>query len=262
MGRTEENAYQAFQKYVANGLGSNGNTTMVGNGGVVMVKQGKANITIPGSNEFVRGEKGCCPGYVGTPQEEAENRPSVWSYAFEDSPIGDYDMNDVVLKVSYHYDEKTKKVDKNMLDVTLCCTGAALSLKAYLGNQVLFGNKEVHDFLGQKAGMLINTGIKPDVEVATTYIKTPANFSFADADFWIDSPAVVGGVHIAKKGQDPHGIVIPSDWDWPLEYVCIKMAYPNFVEFAKDASTTDETVKGWYKKTATNPVADKVYRVE
>ena len=262
MGKTNENAYSAFQKYVANGLGTNGNATMVGNGGVVMVKQGKANIVIPGSNEFVRGEKGCAPGYNGIPQEETENRPSVWSYAYEDTPIGDYDMNDVVLKVSYHYDEDTKTVDKTMLDVTLCCTGASLSLKAYLGHQVLFGNKEVHDFLGQKSGMLINTGIKPDVEVVTAYIQTPENFSFADADFWIDSPAVVGGVHIAKKGQDPHGIVIPSDWEWPVEYVCIKDAYPNFVEFAKDASTTDETVKGWYKKSATNPVADKVYRVK
>ena len=262
MGHTEENAYQAFQKYVANGLGTNGNTRMVGNGGVVMVKQGKANIQIPGSNVFVRGEKGCCPGYNGVPQEEAESRPSVWTYAFEDSPIGDYDMNDVVLKVSYHYDEATKKVDKSELDVTLCCTGAALSLKAYLGNQALFGGKEVHDFLGQRAGHLINTGLKPDVSVVTGYIKTPANFSFADADFWIDSPSVIGGVHIAKRGQDPHGIVIPSDWEWPIEYVCIKEAYPNFVEFAKDASTTDETVKGWYKKTADNPVANRVYRIQ
>jgi hypothetical protein len=94
-------------------------------------------------------------------------------------------------------------VDKTMLDLTLCCTGASLSLKAYLGSQVLFGGKEVHDFLGQRAGQLINTGVNADVAVATGYIQTPENFSFADADFWIDSPVVVGGVHISRKDRIP-----------------------------------------------------------
>jgi hypothetical protein len=55
-------------------------------------------------------------------------------------------------------------------------------------------------------------------------------------------------------------VVIPGDWAWPTEYTCIKVAYPNFVEFAKDASTTSEAVKGWYKKTSTNPVAGKTFK--
>lgn len=260
MGKTEENAYQAFQKYVANGLGTNGNTSMVGNGGVVMIQKGKANVQIPGSDGFKLGETGCTPGYNGTPQPQTENRPAVWTYAYEDTPLGDYDMNDVVLKVSYHYDEDTKTVDKNYLDIVLCCTGATLNLKAYLGERELFGGMEVHQFFNQKTGTMVNTGHGPDMEVVSSTLKTPSGFSFADADFWIDSPLVPGGVHIAKKGQDPHGIAVPADWEWPAEYVCIKDAYPNFVEFAKDAATTDETVKGWYKKTDTNPVEDKIYK--
>lgn len=202
-------------------------------------------------------------GYHDTstpPVQNIPGRPAVWTYAFEDSPLGDYDMNDVVIKVSYHYDEDAKTVDESKLDITLCCTGAALSLRVWLGDQVLFGNKEVHDFLGQRAGTLINTGLDPDVDYASSTINTPEGFSFADADFWIDSPSVIGGVHIAKQGEDPHGIVIPADWEWPIEYVCIKEAYPNFVEFAKNAATTDESVKGWYKKTDTNPVENRVYR--
>jgi hypothetical protein len=260
LGKTEENAYQAFQKYVANGLGTNGNTSMVGNGGVVMIQKGKANVQIPSSDGFKLGETGCTPGYNGTPQPQTENRPAVWTYAYEDTPLGDYDMNDVVLKVSYHYDEDTKTVDKNYLDIVLCCTGATLNLKAYLGERELFGGMEVHQFFNQKTGTMVNTGHGPDMEVVSSTLKTPSGFSFADADFWIDSPLVPGGVHIAKKGQDPHGIAVPADWEWPAEYVCIKDAYPNFVEFAKDAATTDETVKGWYKKTDTNPVEDKIYK--
>lgn len=201
-------------------------------------------------------------GYHDTsalPDATVPGTPAVWTYAFEDTPLGDYDMNDVVIRASNHYDKDTKTMDDSKLDITLFCAGAALNLKVYLGQQVLFGGLEVHRFFGQREGALINTGLDPDVDFITVTMNKPQGFSFADADFWIDSPKVLGGVHIAKAGQDPHGIAVPADWNWPLEYVCIKDAYPNFVDFALDASTTDEAVKGWYKQTATNPVAGKVY---
>lgn len=202
-------------------------------------------------------------GYNTTsvPQSGVVGKPNAWTYAFEDTPLGDYDMNDVVIKVSYVYDEKTKVVDKSHLSVTLCCSGASNNLKVYLGSTALFGGNEVHSVLGQPKHTLINTGRGADVDYVTSTINTPDGFDFGTADFWVDSPSVSGGVHIAKQGQDPHGIVVPTDWAWPTEYTCIKEAYPNFVEFAKDASTTDETIKGWYKTTANpeNPVQGKVY---
>ena len=67
---------------------------------------------------------------------------------------------------------------------------------------------------------------------------------------------------MAKQGQDPHGIVVPGKWRWPREAHSIKDAYPNFIEFAKDASTTDETVRKWYQTTQTNPVEDEIYKPE
>ena len=184
---------------------------------------------------------------------------AVWSYAFEDTPLGDYDMNDVVIKVNYLYDEENKEIDEDHLQVTLCCTGASFNLKVYLGETALFGGSEVHTLFGAEPGSFVNTGQGPDKDYYTVTIATPANFDFSTADFWIESPAVPGGVHIAKAGEDPHGIVVPADWAWPTEFTSIKDAYPNFVEFAKDASTTDETIKGWYKATTGNPVAGKVY---
>lgn len=184
-----------------------------------------------------------------------EEGPAVWSYAFEDTPLGDYDMNDVVIKVRYHYDDATQKIDKRQLDVTLCCTGATLELKVYLDKTALFGGEEVHEVLNCRAPQLVNTGAGPDSDPSTytTTIDTPANFEFGTADFWIESPLVPGGVHIAKKGQDPHGIVIPADWAWPTEYTCIKDAYPSFKKFAEDASVKSE----WYKET---PAAGKTYK--
>ncbi|MDE6012314.1 MAG: DUF4842 domain-containing protein, partial [Prevotella sp.] len=257
--------YVALRDYILNGYGTTGDyfnprgTTPApqGNNGAVLIAKGGANVNIPGSDDFVAGEKGCTPGYNGVPSKTPAPRSAVWSYAFEDTPLGDYDMNDVVIKVSYAYDEDTKKVDNSHLNVTLCCTGATLKLKVYLNNTVLFGGEEVHEALGRTAPELVNTGAGPDTETYTVTINTPENFEFGTADFWIDSPLVPGGVHIAKAGQDPHGIVIPADWAWPTEYTCIKDAYPNFIEFAKDASTTDEAILNWYKQT---PVAGKTYK--
>lgn len=248
LGHSNENAYKVFSQYVANGVGTNGNATVVGNGGMVMVEKGKADVSIPASNDFEAGVKGCTPGYNGTTTTTIVTQPNVWCYAFEDTPLGDYDMNDVVIKVSQNAD------NENKLDVTLCCTGASFDLKVWLNDTPILYDKEVHEVLGQAPGSLVNTGKGPWATPVTATINKPAGFSFADADFWIATPAVPAGVHIAKAGEDPHGVVIPEDWAWPVEYVCIKDAYPDFVEFAKDASVNDETIRQWYK----NPVKDLV----
>ena len=197
-------------------------------------------------------------GYHDTtvvPDPEIPGEPAVWTYAFEDTPLGDYDMNDVVIRVSENSE------NSNKLDVTLCCTGAAYNLYVYLNTQMIFerSGEEVHKVFGQEPGKFINTvidGIKEEYVTAT--IDKPANFSFETADFWIKTPYME--VHVAKQGEDPHGIVVPGNWRWPREFHCIKDAYPNFIEFAKDASTTDETIRKWYKATSTNPVEEHIYQ--
>lgn len=196
-------------------------------------------------------------GYHDTsevPTQVIPGEPAVWTYAFEDTPLGDYDMNDVVIKVSENAEDATR------LDITLCCTGAANNLTVYLDDMVLFAGsgKEVHQVFGQAAGKFINTvndGIK--VDPITETIRKPANFSFETADFWIKSPS--GDVHVAKQGEDPHGIVVPGNWRWPREFQCIKDAYPNFIEFAKDAATTDDNIKKWYETSNGNPVEEYIY---
>jgi hypothetical protein len=199
-------------------------------------------------------------GYHDTsevPTQTIPGEPAVWTYAFEDTPLGDYDMNDVVIKVSENAEDATR------LDITLCCTGAANNLTVYLDDMVLFAGsgKEVHQVFGQAAGKFINTvndGIK--VDPITETIRKPANFSFETADFWIKSPS--GDVHVAKQGEDPHGIVVPGNWRWPREFQCIKDVYPNFIEFAKNAATTDDAIKKWYETSNGNPVEEYLYTPE
>ena len=247
--------YVALRDFILNGYGSTGNVfdpigkvaSPDGNGGAVLVEKGTANMNVSASEGFTLGESGCTPGYNPTASSRKKLVPAVWSYAFEDSRQADYDMNDVVIKVSYGLlDEYT--LDTSHLKVTLCCTGASYDLTVHLNNTQLFGRQEVHAALGGTASKYINTGSTDESKneerpYTTVTIDAPSNFSFADAEFWIQSPE--GEIHISKTGQDPHAVVIPADWKWPKEKICIKDAYPKFRDYAKDPSNS--AYAGWYK---------------
>ena len=247
-------AYQKMNVLLINGTG--GDKNYMGNGGTVFVEENGANVFVPVDGDFVEGVKGCTPGYNGKGRN-IYDEPAVWTYAFEDTPLGDYDMNDVVIKVSENAD------DSGQLEVYLCCVGASFDLYLYFGETALFYGKEIHDAFGQARGVLINTGGGgPEVDITKmqpAYVDKPDGFSFADADFWVKSPLVPEGIHVAKKGEAPLGVAIPGDWLWPLAGVNIEEAYPNFIEFAKDVEKADENARKWYVTTDTNPVRDKVF---
>ena len=195
-------------------------------------------------------------------EEIPDNNPAIYTYAFEDSWMADYDMNDVVLKV------KENEADPNYLDVTLCCTGASYNLTVWhsytdeQGNEVnerIFGGTEVHAALGGNAGMFINTGSGDDTKfltishLPTVRVKKPAGYT-GISDFWIESPE--RNVHVSTE-QDPHGVVIPCDWRWPREWVCIKRAYPDFINFALHPE--DPSYAEWYKNPAQDNTEDLLY---
>ena len=212
----------------------------------------------------------------GTPDEgrddDYDEDPQVYTYAFEDTYMGDYDMNDCVLQVWE---------DEANVYVKLCCTGAAANLHVYLGNQALFGGQEVHSALGGTPGKFINVGDAPADNggtksdskfetrstVTTTLDKSlneNQNIDIANADFWIDGPS--GAIHVTNRhttavktsftpdwqaGDAPYAVVIPGKWKWPIEWIPVIEAYEEFKGYAEDQNNNID----WYK----NPTADKVY---
>ena len=50
-------------------------------------------------------------------------------------------------------------------------------------------------------------------------------------------------IKISRKGEDPHAIMIPYDFKWPLETICIKDAYLKFNEWGQGLVTDTD----WYK---------------
>ena len=196
--------------------------------------------------------------------DDIPGSPAVWTFAFEDTFNGDYDMNDVVLQVKENEDDDSK------IDVTLCCTGASFNLYVFLrtddGRDLrMFNGREVHAVLGQPSGKFINTGegdsdkfISNIDPVKFTFDKPSSNFDIATADFWIQSPQ--GDIHVGTTygaGSAPYGLVIPKAWRWPKEWNTITgnsvtdSPYPDFAGFAADR-TVNTT---WYD----NVVEDLVY---
>jgi hypothetical protein len=70
-------------------------------------------------------------------------------------------------------------------------------------------------------------------------------FSFLDPDTQPYIINITNGntVKISKKGEDPHGIMIPYDFRWAKEKVCIKDAYELFNNWGVNPVVSTD----WYK---------------
>lgn len=191
----------------------------------------------------------------GTEKEEVY---PIYSYAFEDTRMGDYDMNDVVLKAQETKDGKIN------LKVVACGATLNLNIRLYpaqgtrAANEVAHyegtptnlsynGQEEVHAMLGAEEGAMINTGSTASARPITIQINK-GNYDPAHLPLAIYS-AAQGEIRLAGSGQAPLGVIIPKDWSWPTERVCITRAYNetspvdnSFTTFAGSAGAAES----WY----------------
>lgn len=177
-----------------------------------------------------------------------ETEHKVYTYCFEDTELGDYDLNDVVIKVE-RVNETTVKYS------IVACGGYDELYVRNINTGVIKDNAEIHGLFGKDVQTFINTEAGGESLPAITVTKTvDKSFSLLNA---ANEPYIYDGktgkeIHLSKKGEDPHGIMIPSDFKYPLEKVCIKDAYKEFNSWGQNAVT----YTGWYLK----PVNDKVYK--
>ena len=199
---------------------------------------------------------GCGASTIVIPGQDT---PQIWTYAFEDNTLkGDYDMNDVVLKVSY-----VNARTKSQLRIRLVAAGCEFDNNVYLNDEpIMFTapdgtqTSEVHEAFGVSKGVLVNTGYRAvTADVATAIIDTPADFGFQKANF---SVVPSGGdskgqhIRIATSGY-PCGIVVPIDWAYPIERKGICDAYATedgfYSYFAEWAKSADHSVNSdWYNQ--------------
>ena len=172
---------------------------------------------------------------------------NVYTFCFEDRDLGDYDMNDVVIKA--------ERLNISQVRYTLVACGAYDEL--YLRNikgQTLNEETEIHALLGGNNSTFINTQIK-NKEPISDVITVEPSFSFTDfsKQVYIFNKTTNSDVKLAQEGQDPHGIMIPSDFKYPIEKTCIKDAYGRFNSWGVNPVTSTD----WYLEPVSGKVFDK-----
>ena len=169
----------------------------------------------------------------------------VYTFCFEDREDGDYDLNDVVIKAV--------RISPTEVEYSLeACGGEDPVYLRNINGIVLNGNKEIHDILKVTKGA--NASGSEHIEPVKEVIPVDPSFSFEDLprQVYIYNAATGKEIRLSEKGQDPHAIMIPDDFQYPLEGVCIKEAYPAFVNWAMDRTQDMD----WY---ISPEIAEKVY---
>ena len=171
---------------------------------------------------------------------------NVYTFCFEDRNLGDYDMNDVVIKA--------ERLNISQVKYTVVACGAYDEL--YLRNingQTLNTTTEIHALFGvNNLSTFINTQSK-NYEPVSEVITVDPSFSFTDfsKQIYIYNKTANYDVKLAQKGEDPHAIMIPCDFKYPIEKTCIKHAYTMFNSWGENPVTSTD----WYLY----PVSGKVF---
>ena len=245
---TDDNQYTYTPYETLVGLlnGTIGGSPRVGNGNALLVGKGQV--------DEVKSESECSPGVVPVPPIIIEEEYPIYSYAFEDTRLGDYDMNDVVIKAQEVEVNNVKKIN-----LKLVASGASLDLNIrlyeaatpdagkaakYQGNFTVLeyqGNNEVHAMLGVAKATLVNTGGAKADPITIQIDK--GSYDPAHLPLAIYSEKE-GEMRLAGSGEAPFGVIIPIDWKWPREKVNITTAYnatesdegdQSFAKFASEA---------------------------
>ncbi len=178
----------------------------------------------------------------GEGEEEQEVIPSVkdlpaWTFGFEDMGMtGDFDFNDVVLKVVPNTANRAK--------IYICAAGGSLDAGLHYegpSGDINFGS--IHQYMPS----MTNTNGKITQEpVLVGEVSWPDGFTMpTDAyRFYI----TVKGERInvnTTPGQAPKAICVQGDWQWPLENISLITAYGMLTKWATNIN--DAEVRDWYK---------------
>lgn len=191
-------------------------------------------------NDIIMEVEGGIEGPTPPPTPEK----NTYTFCFEDTKNGDFDMNDVVIKAV--------REDATTVRYSIVACGAYDELYIH-GITDELAQKEVHTLFNKQLKQFANT-TESDAkdEIYSFTVTVSEDFSFlTDLQPWIEDRTTGENVALAKAGQNPHGIMIPYDFRYPLEKVCITKAYPYFNNWG----TNPVTSTLWYM----SPTLSKVY---
>ena len=163
--------------------------------------------------------------------------PQVFTFCFEDTPKGDYDLNDIVVKA-------VRTSEKSITYYLAACGAHDSIFVKNINSGAIKDNVEVHAMFGVPTKTFINTqngSVKDPISVT---IPVDEKFSFQNEATrpYIYDATIDNTVKVSLAGEDPHGIMLPFDFDYPLEKVPVSKAYEQFNNWAKESITSTD----WY----------------
>ena len=209
------------------------------------------------------GSPACGDAWSMTQDPGIKGEQIIYTYAFEDQKVaGDYDMNDVVLKICHPYNADGKTLNKSKLDVKLVAAGATFNIRVKIGDQPLFNGEEIHKVLGVNPGVMVNTGAHSNVQNGVTpkefSVDAPAGWDgdFEKLDVKIEVITLDDEViAFLTEKVVPYAVMIPNDWEWPIERINVMKAYKGFKEWAETpVEQRTPEMNRWYE----NPVEGNV----
>ena len=175
--------------------------------------------------------------------------PQMYTYCFEDTELGDYDMNDVVIKAL--------RLNETTIEYRIVACGAHDEL--YVKN-LNYGNikegTEVHELFGTTPQNFVNTQNGDSYSFVVGTRTVDKNFKLSEEPDsekpYIFNKTKNKKIYLSKAGEDPHGIMVAYDFHYPLERICIKDAYPQFNSWGENPINST----WWYM----SPDQSKVYK--
>ena len=171
----------------------------------------------------------------------------VYTVCFEDRPIADYDMNDIVLKAR-------RNGNKVKLQLVACGAYDELCIRG-LNGQKFSDEQEVHALFGAEKGTFVNTTGKMDYAIQEEEFEIGANTSLMDflKHIYIYDRTTDQEIRIPAKGEGPHAVIIPYDFKYPLEKQRITDAYKLFSNWSGDRFADNK----WYTQPDETKVVGK-----
>ena len=181
--------------------------------------------------------------------DDEEIEGQAYMLCFEDRPIqADYDLNDVVLRCT--------RISETEVELSLIAAGAfdnvvIQGIPGEYEEGFKLNGREVHEIFRKQDAVdkerYINT------LTGATFLSPKSAIYKIDKDMtipqflskiYIENQTTGQTVEVAKTGSSPCGIIIPSDFDYPMEGESITGAYPLFTYWSRNASN----YKDWYSK--------------
>jgi hypothetical protein len=232
-----------FLSHAINGLDSEA----TGNGNATASKPGETNfISYSDANAL-----GSC-AIVSIEREDGPEEDDSYDYcyyAYEDlGSIGDFDFNDVVLRVSKTETEYQYKVE-------IVAAGGMLPVAVYFEGAVLWD--DIHGANGYNDSNVINVGAKKNTNYPSATITSTKQEAFNQLSTLIISVSEANSTNltlepltvnpITEMGAAPQCLIIPAGWSWPTENTNLTWVHGveghSFAEWVQDKTKATD----WYK---------------